>query len=83
MSTQITPEIRSQIISSIKEGTTIAQAAETYGIMPRRIVDWMRKSEKSSKNAMSEVQKLKREVDFLKNVILDLVLEQKASIRKG
>lgn len=83
MTTPVTPELRSQIITSIKEGMTIAQAAETHGLTARTIAKWMRRANGHSHASPTEVQKLKKDIEFLKSVILDLILEKKAAMRKG
>lgn len=83
MSTLITPELRSQVIASIKEGTTIAQVAEAHGLKAKTVSKWMRQGTNNAHSSASELQKAKKEIVFLHSVILDLVLEQKATNRKG
>lgn len=83
MPVPIPDELRTQILQSIKDGTTIAQAAETHNIQARTIVHWMRKTTNNSHTSVSELSKAKKEIEFLRSVILDLILEQKALIRKG
>ncbi len=83
MSTPVTQEQRSHIITSIKEGTPIAQAAEAHGVAAKTIATWMRNSNGHVRISLTETNKLKKEIEFLKHVILDLVLEQKAIVRKN
>jgi transposase-like protein len=80
MSAPMTTELRAQIINSIKEGVTIAQAAETHGVKAKTISKWMRHG---AQTHSSELQRAKKEIDFLRSVVLDLILEQKAANRKG
>lgn len=83
MSTQLTPELRSQIIASIKSGTSIAQAAEEHQVTPKTISKWMREISNTSRTSANELLKTRRRIEFLESVVLDLVLEQKAQTYKG
>lgn len=83
MPTPVAPELRSQILASIKDGITIDQAAEANHLTPRTIAKWMRKATNNSHTSATELQKAKKEIEFLRSVILDQLLEQKAAIRKG
>ena len=83
MSTVASPELRAEVIASIKEGTTIAAAAEAHGLKPKTVAKWMTQSNKGANAQTTETQKLRKEIEFLKSVILDLVLEKKAAMRKG
>jgi transposase-like protein len=82
MSTIVSPEVRSEIIESIKGGATIAQAAEQHHLTPKTIGKWMRQLSKNHPTT-SEIQKAKKRIEFLERVILDLTLEQKAQTYKG
>lgn len=83
MSTIVSPEVRAEIIESIKGGATIAQAAEQHHLTPKTIAKWMRQLGKNSHPTTSEIQKAKKRIEFLERVILDLTLEQKAQTYKG
>ena len=83
MSTSVTPELRTQIIESIKGGTSIAQAAEQHHLTPKTISKWMRQLSKNNHSSTSELQKTKKHIAFLERVILEMTLEQKAQTYKG
>jgi transposase-like protein len=83
MAAPTSPELRSQIIASIKAGMPIASAAETHHIAVTTISKWMRDLSKSSHSATNELQKAKKQIAFLEHVVLSLTLEQKAQTYKG
>lgn len=83
MAAPVSPELRSDIIASIKAGTPIAEAAEKHHIAPRTIAKWMRQLSKGTHPTSSELQKAKKQIAFLEHVVLGLVLEQKAQTYKG
>jgi transposase-like protein len=81
--TPVAPELRSQIIASIKGGMSIAQAAETHQLSPKTLSKWMRQMSSNTHATTNELQKAKKQIAFLEHVILGLVLEQKSQIYKG
>lgn len=83
MSTQVSPELRQQIITSIKGGMSIAQAATEHQLTPKTISKWMREISSSARTTANEMQKAKKRIEFLESVVLELVLEQKAQTYKG
>ena len=83
MSLPTSPEVRSEILASIKAGTSIVEAAATHNITASTVRKWMKKLGGSGVPTSSEVQRLKKHIEFLETVILDLVLEQKARTYKG
>lgn len=83
MSTQVTPELRSQIIASIKGGVSVAQAAEQHQITPKTISKWMREISNTARTSANEILKAKKRIEFLERVVLELVLEQKSQTYKG
>ncbi len=83
MAAPISHEVRTKIIASIKDGMSIVQAAETHGVRAKTISKWMRQGTNNSHTSSSELQKAKKEIEFLRSVIVDLYLEQKAANRKG
>ncbi len=83
MSTLVTPELRSQIITQIKNGTPISQAADEHHVSRKTISRWMREVGRSANAATNELVKAKKRIEFLEHVILDLTLEQKAQTYKG
>lgn len=83
MSTQVSPELRSQIIAAIKGGMPVAQAAEQHNLAAKTISKWMREIASSQRASTTELIKARKRIEFLENVVLDLVLEQKAQTYKG
>lgn len=83
MAAPITQEVRSKILASIKDGMPIIQAAETHGVKAKTVSKWIRQATNNSHTSSSELQRTKKEIEFLRSVIVDLYLEQKASNRKG
>lgn len=81
--TPVTPELRSQIIASIKGGVSIASAAETHHLSPRTISKWMRQLSSNAHATTNELQKARKQIAFLEHVVLGLVLEQKSQTYKG
>ena len=83
MSTPVSPEVRSEILASIKSGTSIVEAAVLHNVTASTVRKWMKKLGGIGVPTTSEIQRLKKRIEFLENVILDLVLEQKALTYKG
>ena len=83
MSLPVTPELRSQIITAIKGGLPIADAATANNVTVSTIRKWMRQLSNSTRTSATEAQKARKHVEFLERVILDLVLEQKSQTYKG
>lgn len=83
MATPVTPEKRTLIISAIKDGMSIPDAAQTHSVTVGTIRKWMRRGTNNSHTSSTELQKAKKRIEFLESIILDLVLEQKAATRKG
>jgi transposase-like protein len=83
MSTPITPEVRTQIVTAIKGGMSITEAATTNNIAASTIRKWLRDISNSTRSSSNELQKARRRIQFLEQVILDLVLEQKSQAYKG
>lgn len=73
----ITPEIRAKILSSIKDdGVAIAEAAKTYDLAEDTIRRWLRGTMDNAHTSSSELQRLRRENQTLKEVIGNLLLER-------
>lgn len=83
MSHPIQPEIRTQILAAVKSGTSVVDAASEHGVPASTIRKWLKKLSGTSSPSTSEVQRLKKRIQFLESVVLDLVLEQKAQTYKG
>lgn len=87
MTQVITPEQRTNIIAAIKnEGFTIQQMSEKSGITEKTIRVWIRKKADTSNTLTRELQKVRRENLFLKDIVLDMLMKQedvKKNIRHG
>lgn len=83
MSMPVTPEVRLEIVTAIKGGLSVTEAATKYTIAQSTIRKWMRQGTNNSHSSSSELQKTKKKIEFLESVVLDLVLEQKALALKG
>lgn len=80
MTTPITPEVRAKILSSIKDdGTAIAEAAKTYAIREDTIRRWLRGTIDNAHTSSSELVRLKRENQALKEIIGNLHLDRELS----
>lgn len=83
MSTLVTPELRQQVITAIKGGMPVSEAAITYALAESTIRKWMREISNTARASSNELLKARKRVQFLEQVILDLVLEQKSQTYKG
>ncbi len=73
----ITPEIRAKIFSSIKDdGVAITEAAKTYDLTEDTIRRWLRGTVDNANTSSSELQRLRRENQTLKEIIGNLLLDR-------
>lgn len=78
--TPLTPELRAQILSSIKdEGTSIADVAQTYGFAEDTIRKWIRQSADNAHTSSGELQRLRKENQLLKEIIGSLIFERESA----
>ena len=78
MGQYISPETRAKIIAAIKdEGMDLIDAATTYSVSDKTIRKWLRKQTRNSHTSSTEVERLKRENQALKELIGDIVLRHK------
>lgn len=71
---QISKQTKEEIILKIKNGETVAEAANQYGISQKTIYNWLRIQVKPEASII-EMNKLKRENDELKRIIGLVTLE--------
>ena len=71
---KIPTKTKEEILLKIKEGATVAETAEQYGISPKTIYTWLRNQVKPDISFM-EYNRLKRENDELKRIIGLITLE--------
>lgn len=71
---QIPKQIKEEIIVKIKNGETVAQTADQYGISQKTIYGWIR-TQVRPESSLIEMNRLKRENDELKRIIGLVTLE--------
>jgi transposase-like protein len=77
MSTPVTSEVRAEVLSNIKDkGIAIEEAATTYNLHPDTIRKWLRLTADNMHTSSSELQRLRRENQVLKEIIGSIVLER-------
>lgn len=69
-------ELKEEILNKVKTGTRVVEVARSYGIDPKRIYTWITRSVDINPSAM-EVGKLTRENKALKELIGELMIENK------
>jgi transposase-like protein len=77
MSTPVSPEVRAKILSAIKDdGASIADMAHTYNLHHDTIRRWLRSTADNAFSSTSELSRLRRENQVLKDTIITLILER-------
>jgi transposase-like protein len=83
MAQYISPEQRAKILSAIKdEGMPLVDAAKTYSVTEKTIRKWFRQQSRNGHTSSTEVQRLKQENDVLKQIIGEMIFQQKTK-KKG
>ncbi len=78
MAQYISPEQRAKIIASIKdEGMSVIDASKTYQVSEKTIRKWLKKKTNNAHTSSTEVERLKREIQALKEIIGEIVLRHK------
>lgn len=78
MAQYISPEQRAKILSAIKdEGMSLVDAAQTFSVSVKTIRKWLRKQPRNAHTSSTEVDRLKRENQALKELVGDIVLRHK------
>lgn len=76
----ITDELRAKVISAVKDdGLSIAEAAKTYNFSEWTIRKWLRGGADNAHTSSSELQRLRRENQALKEIIGNVLLERELS----
>lgn len=81
MKSKIAPEVKSEVLSKVKNGEAVATLASSYGISVKTIYGWLR-WETTNKISWMEYSKLKKENQALKEIIGVLTLELQKSKKK-
>lgn len=71
---KVPSQTKEEILTKIKNGATVAETANQYGISTKTIYTWLRNQVKPEISIM-EVNRLKRENDELKRIIGLITLE--------
>ena len=71
---KISIEIKEEILAKIKNGDTVAQTADQYGISPKTIYSWLR-SQVRPDISIVKFNRLKRDNEELKRIIGIITLE--------
>lgn len=71
---QIPKQTKEEIILKIKNGETVAQVSNQYGISPKTIYGWL-KIHVKPETSIIEINKLKKENNELKRIIGLITLE--------
>lgn len=80
MASPIPQEVKAKILSSIKDdGVSIAEASTTYNVTEETLRKWLRVTIDNSGTSGSEVQRLRRENQQLKEIIGTLLLEKETA----
>ncbi|MBI2989682.1 MAG: transposase [Candidatus Magasanikbacteria bacterium] len=80
MASPIPQEVKAKILSSIKDdGVSIAQASTTYNVTEETLRKWLRATIDNGGTSSSEIQRLRRENQQLKEIIGTLLLEKEAT----
>jgi len=77
MAAPVPPEQRAEILGRIKAGTlSAADAAAQYGVSLGTIRKWIRKTVDNRHSSSSELLKMKKENQLLKEIVASFVLER-------
>lgn len=75
--THTNPSVKEAVLSDIKNGMKVSEAARTHGVKDSTIYNWLRLQADNTGSSNLEVAKLKRENQELKELVGMLTLEQK------
>jgi transposase-like protein len=79
----ISKEVKEQVISRIKnDGISVATAASDAGVSTKSVYNWL-SSEVYANPSLLEINKLKRENQFLLELVGKLTMEQEKQKSKG
>ena len=78
MAQYISPEQRAKIMSSIKdEGMSIVDASKTFQVSVKTIGKWLRKQPRNAHTSSTEVERLKKENQALKELVGEIVFRHR------
>ena len=79
MHTPIDQATKESILTDIKNGLRVVEAAAKHGLSDKTIYGWMRAQADNTGTSSLEVAKLKKEIQDLKEIIGTFALEKKRS----
>ena len=79
---KISSEIKNEIISKVKGGTSVAEAAQNYGVSTGTIYAWLGNKAKGSVSLLAH-NKLRKENEELKRIIGELTIKMSMEAKKG
>ena len=80
MAAPIPEEMKAKILSSIKDdGLALSEASHTYNVTEETIRRWLRSTVDNGGTSSSELQRLRRENQTLKEIIGALLLEKETT----
>lgn len=79
MARYISQELKDEVLSGVKNGLSVLNASEQFGVSTKAIYAWLRKQVDNTGTSSLELSRLRRENAELKEIIGDLSLERKRS----
>lgn len=77
MGKHIPQERKDEVLSAIKNGLSVANASEQFGVSTKAIYTWLGRQTDNTGTSALEVSRLRRENQDLKEIIGALTLEKK------
>ena len=77
MATHISAEVKAKVLSDIKSGMKVSEAAKTHGVTDNSIYSWLKAQADNTGTSALEIAKLRRENTELKELVGMFALEKK------
>ena len=75
-STTVKKEIRDELLKKVREGMSVKDAAERYGVSTASIYNWLGRKADGGKSEILELSRLKRENEALYQLVGRLTYQQ-------
>lgn len=79
--TGIADEVKQEVVEKVKQGESVTDLAQQYGISNKTIYNWLKRKAESNISVL-EYNKLKRENTLLKEIIGGLTIELEKTKKK-
>ena len=79
--TAIANEIKQEVVEKVKQGESVTDLSQQYGISNKTIYNWLKRRAESNISVL-EYNKLKRENTLLKEIIGGLTIELEKTKKK-